>query len=343
MNPMLREDVELEEIAAEDDPCEDFSWGDAAVHRYAANAAGERFAIGEDIYHALLLADGRGPLALPPELSASYDDILQELILDGLLQTSRFIRSEDRFNRFVLFMIPERTPNIASFCRGIHLTLPIAAPLFLIAGLVLQFLPSAPPAGGDLLLPLYYALLLLSLFLHEIGHCTAGLAYGYPLRDLSLLFYGYFPIGACVACQQEEEPHLPREQLSFCLAGVEVNLLLSGVFLLLFLLFPPLSETFRQAAWNNLLLFAVNALPASQLDGEAALSALLGVDSAADTAGKWLGSRRLRRKLLQEGGRGLGFFLLFVLVRAAQAILFAVIALDVLSPLFGLAAFLYWN
>lgn len=110
MNPMLREDVELEEIAAEDDPCEDFSWGDAAVHRYAANAAGERFAIGEDIYRALLLADGRGPLALPPELSASYDGILQELILDGLLQTSRFIRSEDRFNRFVLFMIPKRTP-----------------------------------------------------------------------------------------------------------------------------------------------------------------------------------------------------------------------------------------
>lgn len=339
MNPMLREDVELEEIAAEDDPCEDFSRGDAAVHRYAANAAGERFAIGEDIYQALLLADGRGPLALPPELSASYDDILQELILDGLLQTSRFIRSEDRFNRFVLFMIPERTPNIASFCRGIQLTLPIAAPLLLAEGLLLQFF--YPATGGAFVLPLHYALFFLSLFLHEIGHLAAGLAYGYPLRDLSILFFGYFAIGACVAYQPEEVPHSPKEEIQFSLAGVEVNLLLAGIFLLLSLLVPALGETFREASLVNILLFSVNILPASHLDGEAALSALLGVESASDTARLWLQSGRRRRKLLHEGARGIGFLFLFLFVRLAQVLLFAMIAVDIISPVFSMAALLW--
>lgn len=339
MYPMLREGVELEQYEASEDPYADFPENLDAVHCYAENPDGDLFAIDADIFHALLHADGRGPLPLPPSLLDDADGIVSELVSDGLLQTSRFVKSGDRINRFVLFLIPERTPNIASLCRGIQLTLPIAAPLLLAAGLLLQFF--YPATGGAFVQPLYYALFFLSLFLHEIGHLAAGLAYGYPLRDLSILFLGYFPIGACVACQPEEVPHRPKEEIQFSLAGVEVNLLLAGIFLLLSLLVPAARETFREASLANILLFSVNILPASHLDGEAALSTLLGVESASDTARLWLQSGRRRRKLLHEGARGIGFLFLFLFVRLAQVLLFVVIAVDIISPVFSMAALLW--
>ena len=75
-------------------------------------------------------------------------------------------------------------------------------------------------------------------------------------------------IGACVAYQPEEVPHSPKEEIQFSPAGVEVNLLLAGIFLLLSLLVPALGETFREASLVNILLFFVNILPHRTLTGK---------------------------------------------------------------------------
>ncbi len=93
-------------------------------------------------------------------------------------------------------------------------------------------------------------------------------------------------------------PHRPKEEIQFSLAGVEVNLLLAGIFLLLSLLVPAARRL-------------------------------------------WLQSGRRRRKLLHEGARGIGFLFLFLFVRLAQVLLFAVIAMDIISPVFSMAALLW--
>lgn len=69
------------------------------LHYYAENADGEEFEIDYRLWKALLKADGTKPLDLP----GHGQKILPLLKHRGLVRTSRFVRGNDVFNRFVLF------------------------------------------------------------------------------------------------------------------------------------------------------------------------------------------------------------------------------------------------
>ncbi|MBR0530135.1 MAG: amidoligase family protein [Ruminococcus sp.] len=130
---------------------------------------------------------------------------------------------------------------------------------------------------------LYYGLIALSLALHELGHLIAGLAYGYNISDTGILLLGIIPLGVYVA-HEDKKDATKAEKIQFALAGVEVNLLIAGICLLLAMQFYQLSLTMLSVANVNVIFAGVKLLPASGLDGDSALSAACGIDSISEMA-----------------------------------------------------------
>lgn len=182
---------------------------------------------------------------------------------------------------------------------------------------------------------LYYGLLICSLALHEVGHLVAGLAYGYKISDTGILLLGIIPIGAYVA--HEDKKDVSRsEKVQFALAGVEMNLLIAGICLLMAMQYYSLSLVLVSVANINVVLAGINLLPASGLDGESALSAIFGVNSISEVAKKWLLNKKRRQKLLRSGFSGYACYCVFAFTMISKVILWLLIGLDIASVFFNL-------
>lgn len=89
-----------------------------------------------------------------------------------------------------------------------------------------------------------------------------GLAYGYKISDTGILLFGIISLGAYVAYEDKKDA-TKAEKIQFALAGVEVNLLLAGICLLLAALCYQWSLTILCVANVNVMLVGINPLPAS--------------------------------------------------------------------------------
>lgn len=299
-------------------------------HFYIENAAGEMFEISKRLYNALLKADGTKPLDLP----AKGKNILPMLKQNGLVQTSRIIKCSGATNRFVLFFIRSVSENTIHFCKSINSILPSAAFLLFAAGIIAKLIGRRFSPSG-LCLPLYCSLVLLSISLHEAGHLVAGLAGGYKVTDAGILLLWRIPIGAYVAHERNKRASKGR-RLQFALAGVEMNILVAGLYLIASSIFERLSFTLTVAALMNMLLALINLIPSHGLDGEAALSALLGVNSIYQLSKKWVCSRKCRRKLLKAGLPGLLCFGFLSSILLSRLLIWLIMGVDLIVVIIGI-------
>lgn len=298
MYPMLKEGVTLERCRFKNEKRD---------HYYATNRAGRKYEINRLIYCALLRADGNKPLCLPNKGL----QVLPLLKKADLVQTTRFVKEKGVFNRFILFPIKKSTQEtIRPFCKAINSVLPILSVVTFIIGLY-YIKTSNVELNNDLHWFWYIGLLATSIALHEVGHLVAGIAYGYRITDVGLLLLSIIPLGAYVA--YKERKNVPRfKAAQFSLAGVEMNILIAGVCLLLSQLNYSLSLTLVLIATANVLMSCINGLfPAFGLDGEQALGALIGVPNLSKSAKKFLFNKNNRKKLLHTGISGKMYFCIF--------------------------------
>lgn len=96
---------------------------------FAGNAEGDEFVISPRLYNALKTADGTHPLELPDR----GRQLLPRLKEAGLVQTSRFVRSNGLINRFILFPISRQSRG-SPVCGCINALLPPLAVLVFFAG-----------------------------------------------------------------------------------------------------------------------------------------------------------------------------------------------------------------
>jgi len=160
---------------------------------------------------------------------------------------------------------------------GVHVRLHF----FFLVFAVLALNPNWDPTYGAIAL----GLILVSVLFHEIGHCVAAVRMGGRAEQILL-----WPFGGLV---QAVVPHEPRAELVTALAGPLANLLVcvlilpplvlwggtpleSGELHLFNPLRPPISATAGDfswpligslAFWINWILFLINLLPATPLDG----------------------------------------------------------------------------
>lgn len=321
MYPVLKEGVSIGTFQYE---------GSDATHYFIENADGEEFEISSRLWDALLKADGTRPLDLPD----NGRRVLPKLKRHGLVRTSRFVQDDGLFNRFILFPIGNRLQAGRLVFKALNAALPAVAILIFAIGIYVTT-SEGEESGYNFSWWLYYGLIALSLALHELGHLVAGLAYGYKISDTGILLFGIIPLGAYVA-HEDKKDATKAEKIQFALAGVEVNLLIAGICLLLAMQSYQWSLTMFSIANVNVILAGVNLLPVSGLDGESALSAVCGINSVSEVAKSWLTNKKRRQKLLRAGLPGYACFCVFSITMISKIILWLFIGLDVASVFFNI-------
>lgn len=134
---------------------------------------------------------------------------------------------------------------------------------------------------------LAFALLLVSIVLHELGHSLAGRAFGCRIRSITLMLIG----GAAAF---EELPRKPWQELLVALAGPAVSLALGVAGLCLFAPpwhFPAEVVLFYAFGAGNLVLCAFNLIPAFPMDGGRVLRAVLQQFFMTRAKATWVASR----------------------------------------------------
>jgi Zn-dependent protease len=117
----------------------------------------------------------------------------------------------------------------------------------------------------------FAVLLLLSVLLHEIGHCVVARAFGLPVRSITITFLAGLT-------EITEPPQTPGREYAVAVIGPMVSLLLAGLGLASVQLFEPDSLPFLLAAIvaiSNGLVAGFNLLPGLPLDGGRVLRAAL--------------------------------------------------------------------
>jgi Zn-dependent protease len=115
----------------------------------------------------------------------------------------------------------------------------------------------------------FAVLLLLSVLLHEVGHCVVARAYDLPVRSITVTFLAGLT-------EITEPPQTPAREYAVAVVGPMVSLLLAGVGAGLTPLFEPASLPHLLAlglAATNGVVAAFNLLPGLPLDGGRVLRA----------------------------------------------------------------------
>jgi len=117
----------------------------------------------------------------------------------------------------------------------------------------------------------FAVLLLLSVLLHEVGHCVVARAFGLPVRSITVTFLAGLT-------EITEPPQTPAREYAVAVVGPTVSLLLAGVGWAGRDLFEPQSLPFllmTVVAASNALVAAFNLLPGLPLDGGRVLRSVL--------------------------------------------------------------------
>jgi Zn-dependent protease/CBS domain-containing protein len=115
----------------------------------------------------------------------------------------------------------------------------------------------------------FAVLLLVSVLLHEIGHCVVARAFGLPVRSITVTFLAGLT-------EITEPPQTPAREYAVAVIGPLISLLLAGIGLASVQLFEPDSLGFLLAAIvaiSNGMVAGFNLLPGLPLDGGRVLRA----------------------------------------------------------------------
>lgn len=311
MYPMLKDGVSLRIEACENDTEE------CCI---VTNDRGKDYRVSPGLYRILKHADGTHPL----KLSRRKRKALERR---RIITTSRFVFC-GAINRFILFAVGRRARTIRPQCRVMNAILArVSLPVFLLASACMTlFGPEVDITSFQE--AAYYGLLVLSLTIHEAGHFFSGIALGYHVTEAGLLLLGILPIGAYVA-HMDKPSASPKAQIQMALAGIEANLLMAGLLLILGMCWDSLAATFVIAANTNVALALLNALPVKGLDGGTALGYALGVKNISSFAQDILFSAPKRRVLYAEGWVGMLYLALCLGVLLAGIVLILLVAYDV--------------
>lgn len=141
--------------------------------------------------------------------------------------------------------------------------------------------------------------IIIGMIFHEFGHMCAGLDYGGNIFELGV-FVKYLLPGAYVFMDTSNiKSQLKKVQIDA--AGVEMNFLLAGIFLLLSLCSETLSGLCVGISYANIFLSAINLMFIDGLDGIAIIGELLGVESLVDKSRKIIKCKRKKRKIAKNG------------------------------------------
>lgn len=268
----------------------------------------ETFRLPTDIVMWAQQLDGK---TSPYDIDKSIDtDTVQYLltILENYdcIRKSRFLVKSLSQTLFSLYIPQKITPRMRIFAWFYNKALQLLFLPVLIIGIYRIFMN--PTSSVDLGFYIgNVAGMLLGLFLHEISHACATLACpNSRFFELGVGFSSLIPIGYALIDITQVKKRFQRIQAH--LAGIETNLLLCGIFLIISSFFnSPFS---LGIAFQNCILGFFNLVFKSGIDGCNAISEILGNRSLSfvSNSRKIVWCKKQRKKILNMGLNGYAIF-----------------------------------
>lgn len=263
--------------------------------------------------------------------SKSKEDI--DLLL-AKLEAENVIRDKRFFSKFFLFLLvtiwrPKITENfrIASFIINGLLLISF---LPLLAFSIFYFLYYTYAINFDYMIAGSVAGMLIGLVMHELGHMFACLAYGGRVFEVGVMLQFLLMPGAYVLMNESNiKNRMRRVQVSA--AGIEMNLLLTAIFLFLSAMFESLSGLFLGAAIQNIFLALLNLTFVDGFDGMTIMCELLGVECIVSKAKRITKSKHKRKRLKKDGISGKATIAVSYILRGIQIALPLILALNIMG------------
>lgn len=165
---------------------------------------------------------------------------------------------------------------------------------------------------------------------HELGHAFAGISYGARVFEIGIMVTYCILSGAYVLLDMSlVKKKLQRIQIDA--AGVEMNFLLCGVFLIFGALAPSFGGIFISAAVCNAFIGAINLTFIKGLDGTSIVSELLGIDDIIDSAKNIVFNRKARKRVIRQGPSGYATVIMCYMLFALQIALPVLLITNVLE------------
>ena len=141
------------------------------------------------------------------------------------------------------------------------------------------------------------------MFFHELGHAMAGISYGAHVFEAGVMIMSFIIPGAYVLLDSKNVKNR-MHRIQITAAGVEMNFLLTGIYMLLAALIPLLSGMFLMAANMNMCMGALNLAYIGGFDGSSIISDLLGIEDFVGKAYHVVIYKEKKQELLRRGSEG---------------------------------------
>lgn len=255
------------------------------------------------------------------------------LLLDEL-EAENIIRDKRFFSKFFLFLLvtvwqPKVTPNlrIVSFILN-GLLLMSFLPLLVFS--VFYFLNFTYDINLDYMTIGSVIGLIVGLVMHEMGHMISCLGYGGRVFEVGVMLQFLLMPGAYVLMNENNiKERMRRVQVSA--AGIEMNLVLTAMFLILSARIEVLSGFFLGAAIQNVFLAFLNLTFINGFDGMTIISELLGIEGLVDKAKRITKSKIRKESLRSNGISGKAIIAVCYAFRGIQVALPLLFALNVVG------------
>lgn len=281
------------------------------------------------VWFARQLNGKRNPYRIDTNKSKEEVDLLL-----GELEAENVIRDKRFLSKFFLFLLvtiwrPKVTPNLRIVSFIINELLLISFLPFL-AFSIFCFLNYTYDVNFDYITIGSIVGLIVGLVMHELGHMISCLGYGGRVFEVGVMLQFLLMPGAYVLMNESNiKKRMRRVQVSA--AGIEMNFLLTAIFLILSARFEVLSGFFLGAAIQNAFLALLNLTLVDGFDGMAIMSELLDVEYAVSKAKRITKSKFKRKKLEEDGVSGKATIAVCYILRGIQIALPFIFALNIVG------------
>ena len=171
--------------------------------------------------------------------------------------------------------------------------------------------------------------LLVGLALHELGHMVACLAYGGRVFEVGVGINFFLPCAYVLMNENHIKKRMRKAQVSA--AGIEMNLILASVCLILATHIESLSGFLLGAAIQNIFLAFLNLALIDGFDGMSIMNEILGSDCIVEKAKRVTKSKAMKKRLKKDGISGQATILACYILRTIQFGLPLVVLLNIVG------------
>lgn len=258
------------------------------------------------------------------------DDALETFRANDVIRDSRFL-SKSLLSTMLTVWVPRVTPMMRAISYILNALLLISF-IPLLALSIVYFINNIGYISTDYMMTGSIIGILVGVVMHEMGHMIAGLAYGGQVFEVGLLVQFFIPGAYVLLDDRNIKSTMKRVQVYA--AGIEMNLLLAAVFVILSVAFEPLSGFFLGAAINNAFIALLNLTFIDSFDGMKIICEILGLEEIVSKANRVIKSKWKREKIKKYGVCGkatVAACYIFKLVQVALPLVFAVNIAGVIS------------